>query len=105
MGSVRDTHEPALPALHTSSFLDFANVAVAEGTIFLYRASAADAGFVRNVLRRTLPRHQYFINRRVDSFLPVRIETWNHTLPACARVWDCTACLCRCGTPTTNTTS
>ena len=28
MGSVRDTHEPALPALHTSSFLDFANVAV-----------------------------------------------------------------------------
>jgi len=90
-GSVRDTHEPALPALHTSSFLDFANVAVAEGTLLLYGASAADAAFVRDVLRGTLPRYQYFINGRVDSFPPVRIATRNHTLPACARVWDCTA--------------
>jgi len=90
-GKVRDTHEPALPALHTNSFLDFANVVIAQDTIILHGASAADARFVHNVLKGSLPRYQYFIHGDVGNFPPVRIETRNHAVSTCKKVWDCTA--------------
>jgi len=50
-------------------------------------------GFVHDVLRGTLPQYQYFIRGRVDNFPSVRIETRNNPLPACSKVWDCTAVL------------
>jgi len=90
-GSVRDTHEPSLPTLHTNSFVDLANVIVTNGQMFLYGASIADNNFVANVLNGSLPKYQYFIDGKVDNFPAVHIATRNDTYPVCAKVWNSTA--------------
>jgi len=72
---VRDTHEPALPTLHTNSFVDLANVIVTNGQMFLYGVSIADNNFVANVLHGSLPKYQYFIDGKVDNFPAVHIAT------------------------------
>jgi len=90
-GSIRDTHEPALPAIHTNSFLDSAIVIITSGRMFLYGASVTDESFVRDVLYGSLPQYQNFIYGQVNNFPTVHIETKNETYPACTTMWNVTA--------------